>query len=84
MIYNIKTQENSDYDSLPIGWKLFATQRQYMLIKPPKKINDITGIYILTSTGLFVALGETRHPTIPQHGAQPSPNIMITYQGAVE
>lgn len=78
MIYNIDTGEVSTNDALPQEWKLAATERQYIYIKPPKIINDITGIYVVSLTGAVTYIGETRHRTIAQHGAQPKGNLLAT------
>lgn len=78
MIYNIKTFESSSHDALPSEWKLQSTQRQYIYIKPPKIINDITGIYIVGLSGGIVYLGSIRHKTIAMNGAQPGFDLLAT------
>jgi hypothetical protein len=78
MIYNIKTLESSSHDALPLQWKLAATQRQHILIKPPKVVDSIEGIFVMGLTGSIVYIGELRHPTIAQNGAQPSFNLLAT------
>lgn len=83
MIYNIKTLESSAHDALPLGWKLAATQRQYILIKPPKVIDSIKGLFVMSLTGSISYIGELRHPTIAQNGAQPSFNLSATSLSAI-
>jgi hypothetical protein len=80
MIYNLDTGESSENDALPPGWKLNATERQYIYIKPPKIINSIAGIYIISSTGAVSYIGENRHSTVAQNGAQPNGNLLATSQ----
>ena len=78
MIYNIKTLESSSHDALPLEWKLAATQRQYILIKPPKVVDSIEGLFVMGLTGSISYIGELRHATIAQNGAQPSFNLSAT------
>lgn len=75
MIYNIKTLDSSSHDALPLEWKLAATERQYILIKPPKVIDSTKGVFAMGLTGCVTYIGELRHPTIAQNGAQPSFNL---------
>lgn len=79
MIYNIKDLESSSHDALPPEWKLAATQRQHILIQPPKIVNSLAGIFIMGATGSVSYIGELRHKTIAQNGAQPSFNLLATY-----
>jgi hypothetical protein len=78
MIYNILKDEYSESDSLPDSWKLIATERKYIHIKPPKIIDSIEGIYMIGISGGVVYLGETRHETVAPNGAQPGFDILAT------
>jgi hypothetical protein len=78
MIYNILNHESSESDSLPKEWKLAASQRSDIRIRPPKIIQDITGLFVISSFGSPIYLGQTRYPTLALNGVQPNFDILVT------